>query len=102
VDLYPWIVLGHIIGAFIFAMSHGVAAWASLQLDKEHDPNRIRALLEQLFRQPLGLLGRHRNLKTIFAGIARARDEAGKPVELARAGIHEPHRGGLCTKWRQH
>ena len=45
-DLYPWIVLGHIIGAFTFAMSHGVAAWASLQLDKEHDPNRIRALLE--------------------------------------------------------
>jgi hypothetical protein len=46
VELYPWIVFLHIAGAFVFAMSHGVAAWASLRLDKERDPSRVRGLLE--------------------------------------------------------
>lgn len=54
-DLYPWIVFGHILGAFIFAMSHGVAAWASVQLDKEHDANRIRALLELMSQSLTGM-----------------------------------------------
>jgi hypothetical protein len=45
-DPYPWIVFGHIAGAFIFAMSHGVGAWASFRLDREREPGRIRALLE--------------------------------------------------------
>jgi len=46
VDIYPWIVFVHITGAFFFVLSHGVAAWASLQLDKERDPARVRALLD--------------------------------------------------------
>ena len=54
-DLYPWIVFGHIVGAFLFAMSHGVAAWASVQLDKEHDPIRIRALLELMGQSLTGV-----------------------------------------------
>lgn len=45
-DLYPWIVFGHIAGAFIFAMSHGVGAWSSFRLDRERDPASVRALLE--------------------------------------------------------
>jgi len=45
-DLYPWIVFLHIAGAFIFAMSHGVAAWASYRLDKEREPLKVRGLLE--------------------------------------------------------
>ena len=45
-ELYPWIVFVHILGAFFFVLSHGVAAWASLQLDKERDPARVRALLD--------------------------------------------------------
>ena len=45
-EFYPWIVFGHIAGAFVFAMSHGVAAWASFRLDRERDPVRVRTLLE--------------------------------------------------------
>ena len=45
-QLYPWIVFGHIAGAFVFAMSHGVGAWSSFRLDRERDPVRVRALLE--------------------------------------------------------
>lgn len=46
VEFYPWIVFGHIAGAFVFAMSHGVGAWSSFRLDRERDPVRVRALLE--------------------------------------------------------
>lgn len=45
-ELYPWIVFVHITGAFFFVLSHGVAAWASFQLDKERDPVRVRTLLD--------------------------------------------------------
>jgi len=44
--MYPWIVLIHIIGAFLFAMSHGVALWMLLELPKQRDPKRIAALLD--------------------------------------------------------
>jgi hypothetical protein len=54
-DLYPWIVLLHIAGAFIFAMSHGVAAWASFRLDKERDPVRVRTLLELMSESLTGV-----------------------------------------------
>jgi hypothetical protein len=46
VDIYPWLVFTHIAGAFVFVLAHGVSAWASLQIDNEHEPTRIRALLE--------------------------------------------------------
>jgi hypothetical protein len=46
VDIYPWLVFAHVAGAFIFVLSHGVSAFASLQIAKEHEPARIRALLE--------------------------------------------------------
>jgi hypothetical protein len=46
VDIYPWLVFTHIAGAFFFVLAHGVSAWASLQIDNERDPARIRALLE--------------------------------------------------------
>jgi hypothetical protein len=45
-DIYPWLVFVHIGGAFIFVLFHGASAWASLQIDREHDSTRIRALLE--------------------------------------------------------
>jgi hypothetical protein len=45
-DLYPWIVLLHIVGAFLFALSHGVAVWMAIQLRSERDPRRIGALLD--------------------------------------------------------
>jgi hypothetical protein len=43
---YPWIVLLHIVGAFVFALSHGVGIWMAVQLRKERDPRRIAALLD--------------------------------------------------------
>jgi hypothetical protein len=55
VNLYPWIVFVHIAGAFIFAMSHGVAAFASLRLDKERDPARVRGLLELMSESLAGV-----------------------------------------------
>ena len=54
-DLYPWIVFLHIAGAFIFAMSHGVAAWSSFRLDREREPVRVRALLELMSESLMGV-----------------------------------------------
>jgi hypothetical protein len=45
-DLYPWIVLLHIAGAFLFVASHGVATWMALQISRERDRTRIGALLD--------------------------------------------------------
>ena len=54
-ELYPWIVFGHIAGAFIFAMSHGVGAWSSFRLDRERDPVKVRALLELMSESLMGV-----------------------------------------------
>jgi hypothetical protein len=43
---YPWLVLVHIVGAFIFVASHGVAIWMVMQIKRERDRNRIAALLD--------------------------------------------------------
>jgi len=45
-DLYPWLVLTHVIAAFGFALSHGVSVYASFAIRRQRDPERIRALLE--------------------------------------------------------
>ncbi len=59
-NLYPWIVLLHIVGAFLFAISHGVAVWMVIQLRKERDPRRMAALLDlsgsSLYGAYVGLL----------------------------------------------
>ena len=44
--LYPWIVLIHIVGAFLFVASHGVAIWMAIQISRERDRSRITALLD--------------------------------------------------------
>jgi hypothetical protein len=43
---YPWIVLLHIVGAFLFVASHGVAIWMTVQISRERDRSRITALLD--------------------------------------------------------
>jgi len=43
---YPWIVLLHIVGAFVFVASHGVAIWMAVQIRRERDRNRVAALLD--------------------------------------------------------
>lgn len=44
---YPWIVLVHVVGAFAFAIAHGVSAFSAFAIRAaRHDPNRVRAFLE--------------------------------------------------------
>lgn len=43
---YPWVVLLHVLGAFLFVFGHGASAYAALRLRAERDPNRIAAMLE--------------------------------------------------------
>jgi hypothetical protein len=45
-EIYPWVVLLHIVGAFVLAISHGVAVWMAVLLPRERDRNRIAALLD--------------------------------------------------------
>ena len=44
--MYPWIVLLHVAGAFLFVISHGASAWAVVAIRRERDPARIRALAD--------------------------------------------------------
>ena len=44
--MHQWIVLLHIVGAFIFVASHGVAIWMAMRITRERDPRRIAALLD--------------------------------------------------------
>ena len=44
--MYPWIVLLHVVGAFMFVMSHGVAAWVVNEIPKQRDVRRIAALVD--------------------------------------------------------
>jgi hypothetical protein len=43
---YPWIVLLHIVGAFVFVASHGVSIFMAIQISRERDRSRITALLD--------------------------------------------------------
>ena len=44
--MYEWIVLLHIVGAFVFVLSHGASAWMAMLLRGERDRAKISALLE--------------------------------------------------------
>lgn len=43
---YPWVVFIHVLGAFGFALSHGVSAAVALRLGQEREVERVRALLD--------------------------------------------------------
>jgi hypothetical protein len=43
---YPWIVLLHVVGAFVFVLSHGASAWVAMLLRGQRDRSRIAALLD--------------------------------------------------------
>ena len=45
-ELYPWVVLLHVVGAFMFVASHGVAMWMVAEMPRQKDPKRIGALLD--------------------------------------------------------
>jgi hypothetical protein len=45
-DLYPWVVLIHVLAAFAFVMSHGVSAYAGFAMRaSSRDPGAVRTLL---------------------------------------------------------
>lgn len=44
--MYQWIVFLHILGAFAFFIAHGASMMMSVQLHREHDLQRIRAILD--------------------------------------------------------
>ena len=46
-ELYPWIVLLHVVGAFVFAIAHGVSGFAAFAMRAaRHEPDRVKVLLE--------------------------------------------------------
>ena len=44
--MYQWIVLLHIIGAFLFVISHGASGWVVNVIRRERDVPRIAALVD--------------------------------------------------------
>ena len=44
--MHRWWVLLHIVGVFGFLMAHGVSAYATFQLRREHEATRVSHLLE--------------------------------------------------------
>lgn len=46
VDVYPWLVLTHVVAAFIFILAHGVSAFVSFRVRSEPDRARLGALLD--------------------------------------------------------
>ena len=44
-DLYPWVVLTHVLAAFGFAMAHGVSAFAAFAMRSSKEPAAVRTLL---------------------------------------------------------
>ena len=43
---YPWAVFIHVIGAFVFVVSHGASVAVALKLRSERELERVRALLD--------------------------------------------------------
>ena len=44
-DLYPWVVVTHVLAAFGFAMAHGVSAFAAFAMRSSKEPAAVRTLL---------------------------------------------------------
>jgi hypothetical protein len=44
--MYDWIVLLHILGAFLFVIAHGASIWAVNAIRRESQPGRIAALTD--------------------------------------------------------
>ncbi|HET6404260.1 MAG TPA: hypothetical protein VFH78_06395 [Candidatus Thermoplasmatota archaeon] len=42
----PWLVLAHVLSAFLFVLFHAPAAWAMWRLRREREPARVAALLD--------------------------------------------------------
>jgi uncharacterized membrane protein len=67
-QLYPWVVLIHVLAAFLFILSHGASAFVSYRLRAEREPSRIAALLD-LSSSTIGVMYGSLGL-LLLAGIA--------------------------------
>ena len=67
-DWYPWIVFVHVAAAFMFVIAHGASMWASDQVRRERDIDRVRVLLEMSARSLGAVYGAL--LTLLIAGIA--------------------------------
>jgi hypothetical protein len=45
-DLYPWVVILHVVAAFLFVLGHGASAMVAFAIRAEREPTRIAALLD--------------------------------------------------------
>lgn len=45
-EFYPWIVFLHVTGVLLFFIAHGTSMAVGFRLKREHDPARVRALLD--------------------------------------------------------
>lgn len=77
-ELYPWWVFAHIVGALAFAIGHGSSAVMSFAIRREREPGRIAALLDassmSLGAMYLGLL------LLLIGGSAPGSSAAGSPA----------------------
>lgn len=64
-ELYPWIVLLHVVGAFLFVLSHGVSVWVVNAIGRESDVRRIGALADL---SSMSLAGAYVGLLLLLAG----------------------------------
>jgi hypothetical protein len=67
-QFYPWVVLVHVLAAFLFILAHGASAFVSYRVRAERDPGRIAVLLD-LSASSLGLMYGSLGL-LLLAGIA--------------------------------
>ena len=70
-NLYPWVVLVHVIAVMLFFIAHGASAFVGLRLRGERDPARVQALLD-LSRWSLGPAAGIALLVGFLAGIVAA------------------------------
>lgn len=68
-QLYPWIVFLHVTGVLLFFIAHGTSMAVGFRLKREHDPARVRALLD-LSSWALGVLPLTAFVVGLLAGIA--------------------------------
>lgn len=45
-NLIPWLVFAHVVGAFLFVLAHGVSAFVAFRVRRERDVARLGALLD--------------------------------------------------------
>ncbi|HEY8439313.1 MAG TPA: hypothetical protein VIK65_11935 [Candidatus Limnocylindrales bacterium] len=64
-DWYAWIVLLHVVGAFVFVLSHGASVWVVNAIARERDTARIGALADL---SSLSLSGAYIGLLLLLVG----------------------------------